>query len=104
MGVVMAGGRKAENGKTFNGSQKNDVINGTAYRDTIYGNGGNDTITGSGGADSITGGTGADVFRYVAYTDSQSTTGIDTITDFNPAQDTIDLTAFGGALLVSEYD
>ena len=100
----MGGGSKPGSGKTFNGTQKNDVINGTAYKDIIYGNGGSDTITGNGGADTITGGIGADIFRYVAYNDSRSATGIDTITDFDPAQDTIDLTAFGGATLVSAYD
>jgi Ca2+-binding RTX toxin-like protein len=94
---------KAPTGKTFNGSSGNDLISGTAYGDSIYGNGGNDTITGNGGADTIAGGAGADVFRYLAYADSRSAGGIDTITDFNDAQDRIDLTAFGGATLVSGY-
>src|SRR5687767_1266861 len=97
-------GNKPGTGKTFNGSQKNDIINGTAYADVIYGNGGNDSITGNGGADTITGGVGGDVFRYAAYSDSRSGSGIDTITDFNPAQDTIDLSGFGGATLVTAYD
>ena len=90
-------------GKTFNGSNSDNVISGTAYADIIYGNGGNDTITGNGGADTITGGAGADVFRYLAYADSRAAGGIDTITDFNGAQDRVDLTAFGGATLVSAY-
>ncbi|HEX8573127.1 MAG TPA: Calx-beta domain-containing protein [Allosphingosinicella sp.] len=94
---------KAPTGKTFNGTSANDIISGTAYNDIIYGNGGNDTITGNGGADSITGGAGADVFRYLAYSDSRAASGIDTITDFNGAQDRIDLTAFGGATLVSAW-
>src|SRR5688572_8440945 len=99
----MAGGPKPGSGKTFNGSNKNDVINGTAFADTIYGNAGNDTITGNGGADTITGGLGSDTFRYLAYSDSRPG-GVDTITDFNPSQDVIDLSAFGGATLVSAYD
>jgi Ca2+-binding RTX toxin-like protein len=94
---------KAPTGKTFNGSNNNDAISGTAYADTIYGNGGNDTITGNGGADTITGGAGADVFRYLSYADSRAAGGIDTITDFNGGQDRLDLTAFGGATLVSAY-
>ncbi len=94
---------KAPTGKTFNGSSGNDTIVGTAYADFIYGNGGNDTITGNGGADTISGGLGADVFRYLAYSDSRATSGIDTITDFDGAQDRLDLTAFGGATLVSAY-
>lgn len=94
---------KAPTGKTFNGSSGNDSISGTAYGDTIYGNGGNDTITGNGGADTITGGAGADVFRYLSYADSRAAGGIDTITDFNNAQDRLDLTAFGGATLESAW-
>ena len=100
----MARAPRPPSGKTFNGGKNNDVIVGTAYNDTIYGNGGNDTLTGGGGADTISGGIGRDTFRYLSYADSRSSSGIDQITDFNPAEDTIDLTALGGAVLVSAYD
>ena len=56
-------------GKTFNGSNRDDVIVGTAYGDTINGNGGRDTLTGGGGADTIAGGSGGDTFRYQSYAD-----------------------------------
>ena len=100
----MAKAPKPPSGKTFNGSKFDDVIVGTAYNDVINGNGGRDTITGGGGADTITGGAGGDTFRYLSYADSRASTGIDLISDFNSAEDVIDLTALGGATLVSAYD
>ena len=100
----MAKAARPPSGKTFNGNSRDNVIVGTAYDDTIYGNGGSDTLTGGGGADTISGGSGGDTFRYLSYADSRATSGIDRITDFNPAEDLIDLTALGGAVLVSAYD
>ena len=66
------------------------VKNGTAGRDTIVGTAGDDVITGGAGADTLTGGAGADKFVYASLRDAG-----DTITDFTPYADTIDL---GGLL------
>lgn len=63
-------------------------IDGTAARETIMGTPGDDRITGGGGADTITGGTGADQFVYLGLRDA-----LDTITDFAPGTDRLDLTA-----------
>lgn len=62
------------------------TINGTSGRDTIVGTAGDDVITGGVGADTLTGGTGKDVFVYTSVQD-----GTDTITDFTPGTDRIDL-------------
>ncbi len=66
------------------------VINGTAGNDTLVGTPGDDVITGGGGADRLTGNGGRDVFVYTSIRDAG-----DTITDFTPNDDRLDL----GALL-----
>ncbi len=62
--------------------------NGTAGRDTLVGTNGNDTITGGASADTLTGGAGADTFVYTNTRDAG-----DTITDFTPYADTLNLSA-----------
>jgi uncharacterized protein len=64
------------------------VINGTANRDVLVGTPGDDIITGGGGADMLTGNGGRDVFVYTNMRDAG-----DTITDFAPGTDRLDLTA-----------
>ncbi|HEY0630127.1 MAG TPA: VCBS domain-containing protein, partial [Sphingomicrobium sp.] len=77
------------------GGSGNDVMLGGDGFDTIYGGSGNDTINGGAiadfiyggyGADTLTGGAGSDWFNYSSVLDSG-----DTITDFEPASDTLDL-------------
>jgi hypothetical protein len=68
------------------------AINGSAGRDTIVGTPGDDVITGGAGADTLTGNGGRDVFVYTSMRDAA-----DTITDFTPGDDRLDL----GALLSS---
>lgn len=62
------------------------TFNGTAGRDTIVGTAGDDTITAGAGADTVTGGAGGDVFRFTSTRDAG-----DTITDFTPYADKLDL-------------
>ncbi|PPD53915.1 MAG: alkaline phosphatase [Methylotenera sp.] len=64
------------------------VRNGTAGRDTLLGTSGNDTITGGASADILTGGAGGDTFVYTSTRDAG-----DTITDFTPYADTLNLSA-----------
>jgi Ca2+-binding RTX toxin-like protein len=66
------------------------TIKGTSSADNIYGTGGDDVIWGSAGADTLWGGAGADVFDYNATTDSNTST-VDTISDFNASEDSIDV-------------
>lgn len=66
-----------------------DVIDGGAGNDRIFGNSGADVISGGLGNDRITGQQGADTFVHVI------SDGRDRITDFNVAQDLLDLTGHG---------
>jgi len=70
--------------------------NGTAGRDTIVGTAGDDVITGGAGADMLTGGAGGDIFRFTSTRD----TG-DTITDFTPYADKLDLSPLLASLGVA---
>ena len=63
------------------------VINGTPGADTIVGTPGDDVITGGAGADRLTGNGGRNVFVYTSMRDAA-----DTITDFTPNNDRLDLT------------
>jgi VCBS repeat-containing protein len=83
---------------TLNGKGGHDTLNGGTDNDTLLGGAGNDVLNGKAGADrldggagddSLTGGAGNDVFVFAkGY-------GKDVITDFNAAEDKIDLSAFG---------
>ena len=64
------------------------VVNGTAGADVIVGTPGDDVITGGAGADRLTGNGGRDVFVYTSMRDAA-----DTITDFTPGDDRLDLSA-----------
>ena len=75
---------------TETGTDGNDVILGTANNDVLSGGGGDDTIYGGAGNDTLSGGTGADIFIFLPGD------GNDTIGDFEPGTDIIDLTGFGG--------
>jgi predicted extracellular nuclease len=64
------------------------AINGTSGADRIVGTPGDDIITGGAGADTLTGNGGRDVFVYTSMRDAA-----DTITDFTPNDDRIDMSA-----------
>ncbi|MBI3381036.1 MAG: ExeM/NucH family extracellular endonuclease [Aquabacterium sp.] len=72
------------------------TINGTSRSETIVGTPGDDRITGGAGADVITGGAGRDVFVYTSLRDA-----LDTLTDFTPGEDRIDLSAVAASLRAS---
>jgi subtilisin-like proprotein convertase family protein len=80
--------------KTVWAGDGNDTIIANAAGDMIQGGRGNDTIVAGAGADKLWGGPGNDTFVWTA-----SGSAKDTVFDFNPGQDTIDLhqlwTAFG---------
>jgi Ca2+-binding RTX toxin-like protein len=81
------------------GAGTGELLLGTSGADTLTGGPGADIIYGGGGADTLTGGGGADTFVYRAASDApapKNTAGTyETITDFNPATDHIDLSALG---------
>ena len=64
------------------------LVQGTSGRDTLVGTAGDDRLVGGAGADTLTGGAGADTFVYSSVRDA-----LDTITDFTPGIDRLDLSA-----------
>jgi Ca2+-binding RTX toxin-like protein len=86
-------------GDAIYGGSGNDTITGDNGGDALYGGSGNDTIVGGNGTDLIVGGYGIDTltgelgndtFQFLSINDSKSGQA-DTITDFNPGNDKIDL-------------
>jgi Ca2+-binding RTX toxin-like protein len=79
----------------LSGGDGNDTLIGGAGNDTLIGGAGNDTLIGGTGNDTLTGGSGNDFFRF-----NSPSEGIDRITDFNIADDTILISqsGFGGGL------
>lgn len=63
-------------------------VNGTGGKDKLVGTPGDDQFVGGAGADRLTGGAGDDVFTYTAMGDAR-----DTLVDFTPGEDRIDLRA-----------
>jgi len=79
---VMFDGSAETNGRfVFFGSQSDDFF---------FGGGGDDRIVGLGGGDTLTGGGGSDIFVYTGAAES-SGVNYDTIADFDPTTDRIDL-------------
>ncbi|MEZ0168380.1 Ig-like domain-containing protein [Microvirga sp. TS319] len=79
------------------GGDGNDYIRGDAGNDRLYGDAGNDTILGGAGNDVIYGGAGNDVlnggdgYDTFVFDTALGANNVDTIEDFNPAFDTIQL-------------
>ena len=89
---------------TMTGSGDNEILLGRGGEDRINGGGGNDTVGGGYGTDTLTGGSGRDAFLFdtKGVNASNSNNARDIVTDFNPADDTIQLdnavfTALGSA-------
>ncbi|TDG24339.1 hypothetical protein E2C05_26090 [Paracraurococcus ruber] len=89
--------------KSVAGTPGNDVLLGGTGADTLAGGGGDDLLRGGAGddsladgagADTLTGGAGADLFAFAAPGDLA-----DRVTDFNPGQDRLDLTALDTGVL-----
>ena len=85
--------RSSDHDPVLVGLSLQKAIRGGAGRDTLTGSTGDDVITGGEGADTLTGGAGADTFVYLSLRD-----GVDTVTDFVPGTDRIDLSALLASL------
>jgi Ca2+-binding RTX toxin-like protein len=85
-------------GVSYIGGSGADVVTGGSGADTLRAGHGQNVVTGGGGADVMTGGSGVDTWRYAAASDS-TLAQRDTITNFDPSADRIDLSplAFAGA-------
>ena len=77
----------------LDGGDGNDELFGGDGNDVADGGEGNDQIDGRGGNDTLTGGPGRDLYLYYARVDN----GVDTITDFDGAEDSILLDGFTSA-------
>lgn len=71
---------------TLAGGEDEDLLQGEWGDDQLLGGNSDDILIGGIGADTLTGGAGIDTFVFKGLTEA-----IDTITDFNSSQDTIDL-------------
>ncbi|NPD14039.1 hypothetical protein HOY34_02355 [Xinfangfangia sp. D13-10-4-6] len=76
--------------QVLSGSGAHDLIVGHAGNNTLYGGAGNDILVGGTGSDTMFGGAGADLFVIAGGGTA------DTIRDFQPGIDRIDLTAWRG--------
>jgi Ca2+-binding RTX toxin-like protein len=65
-----------------------NTLTGNTAANVLSGDAGNDVLNGGAGSDNLTGGVGLDTFLFNT---ALTTTGIDTITDFNATDDTIKL-------------
>ncbi|MFO1151924.1 MAG: Hint domain-containing protein [Alsobacter sp.] len=73
------------------GGAGDDVVDGGDGNDLVSGGAGNDNLTGGAGDDTLSGGSGNDNFVYGA-----GNIGQDTISDFDPGSDTLDLKSIAG--------
>lgn len=82
---------------TLSGRSGDDDLRGGPGNDVLYGGPGDDAFRGGSGDDMFIGGGGADTFVISPGDGSSSagSPGTDTIRDFTPGEDAIDLTAFG---------
>lgn len=86
------------------GNSENNTLIGNSGNNTLIGGAGDDTLDGGRGSDTLTGGDGADYFRFSTLLDGS----VDTITDFDVANDKIVLddaifTALAGQTSVGDF-
>jgi Ca2+-binding RTX toxin-like protein len=76
----------------LSGRSGDATLDGAAGNDKLLGGAGNDLISGGAGSDTLTGGVGADTFLYLSASHSPAEALLrDTITDFKPGVDKIDV-------------
>ena len=90
---------------TITGNSGNNLLKGLAGNDTLLGNAGDDTLIGGAGNDILTGGSGSDRFLFgsgAAFTNSSF--GVDTLTDFVKGTDKIALSKTSFNALSSTFN
>ncbi|MCF3609000.1 calcium-binding protein [Planktothrix agardhii 1033] len=84
----------SEGKDTLDGGENSDTIYGGKGNDSIVGGKGDDILSGNKGNDILTSSEGKDTFAYIGNGDDINTEfGLDTLTDFNPSEDQIVLSA-----------
>ncbi|TNE33677.1 MAG: VWA domain-containing protein [Alphaproteobacteria bacterium] len=78
---------------SIDGTEQGELLAGTGASEMLLGHGGDDILQGNGGNDVLTGGTGADSFNITG-----ADHGTVNITDFNAAEDTVNLDQIFDAL------
>ncbi|MEZ9597115.1 cadherin-like domain-containing protein, partial [Shewanella sp. 10N.261.52.F9] len=81
----------ADGNDTLEGGEGNDTLFGQGGNDILIGGMGEDTLIGGLGDDTLTGGTGADTFIWTKNSVDSNDDITDTITDFDLAEDKLDL-------------
>jgi Ca2+-binding RTX toxin-like protein len=71
------------------GNTSSNTITGNSKANSLSGGTGNDSLNGGAGNDKLTGGAGLDIFRFSSAL--SATTNVDTLTDFNPADDILQI-------------
>jgi Ca2+-binding RTX toxin-like protein len=87
--VIFGGGGN----DTISGLGGDDTLRGQVGADTLDGGDDDDLLVGASGADSYTGGAGADVMR-IGYFESGTGAAADSITDFTPGTDLMDVSGW----------
>ncbi|MDU8456201.1 M10 family metallopeptidase C-terminal domain-containing protein [Pseudomonas syringae group sp. J254-4] len=88
------------------GGLANELLMGGSGNDQLVSGGGNDVMVSSAGYDGMDGGAGNDVFRFDRIGDSYINSGgehTDSISHFDPAHDTLDVSALGYSHLGDGY-
>ena len=80
----------------YGGSGWDDLYGGSGL-DYLSGGSGDDLLSGGLGRDTLVGGSGEDLFVFTKGTSGLSTSTVDTITDWNRSDDSIDMTVRGTA-------
>jgi uncharacterized protein YjbI with pentapeptide repeats len=92
----------AHGNDTISGGDGADLIDSGAGNDTLFGGSGNDTLLGGSGNDVLMGGSGSDHFVYSL--NPLAPVGIDIITDFNSAEDVVDLVGYDKSKVIQKLD
>jgi len=97
-GAVNINASGVANGLEMIGNNGHNALTGTGFNDVLRGNSGNDSLDGGAGNDDLYGGLGNDILTggsgmdsFIFNTTPNTTKNWDTITDFNVADDTIEL-------------
>lgn len=102
-GVVGGNLTGDEGANTITGNSGANELSGMAGSDTLVGGAGADKLIGGADRDRMTGGADADLFRFTLGDSHATTTGYDTVADFQTGVDRIDLSTFSGTPRPSAY-